>query len=78
MEDFEKHTILLTANQNGMIYDQTVLGMDLFNCSSQRSSRIDYMLKVAFRKVANLHGHKCSIIFVEDVEEQMFWTISLL
>ena len=63
--------IPVSANNNQLIYDQTVLGMDYLDCSNQTLSLIDFKLKEHTGEVVNLHGGHVSfsIIFVKVADE---------
>ena len=63
--------IPVSAVNNQLIYEQTVLGMYYLDCSNQTTSLIDFKLKDHNGNIVNLHGtHVCfSIIFVKVADE---------
>ena len=63
--------ISVSVDYNQLIYDQTVLGMDYFDCSNQKVSLNDNKLNDHSGDVVNLHGGLVcfSIIFVNVADE---------
>ena len=49
--------IPVSATYNGMIYDQTVLGLDYFDCSKQTAFRIKLNIKDHAGHIVNVHEH---------------------
>ena len=63
--------IPISVDSNQLIYDQTVLGMDYFDCSNQKVSLNDNKLNDHSGDDVNLHGGLVcfSIIFVNVADE---------
>jgi hypothetical protein len=56
--------IPVNAGYGEMIFDQSVVGIDYFDCSHQTLSRLGFQLKDVFGRVVNLHRNHFSFSFV--------------
>ena len=61
----------VSSEYNRVIYDQTALGMDYFDCSSQALSTLDFKIQDCNGNIANMHRNRvsCFLIFVKVADD---------